>query len=146
MNLQKYYDFVENCISSVGVSPSICRGKKIGQWNLKKGSANVWINVWETEKKDYGYFQCMAPIVEVPTENTEAFYREILEINHNLYGVGMTKFNSWIYLKAIRELTGIDQNEMMATINRIGIYADKYDDLLKNKYWGGKSSKAPGAA
>ena len=143
MDLQKYYNFVEGCINSVGVAPSICRGKKTGQWNLKKGSANVWIDVWETEKKDYGYFQCMSPIVEIPTENTEAFYREVLEINHKLYGVGMTKFNSWIYIKAIRELEGLDQKEMMATINRVGVYSDKYDDLLRNKYWGGGGPNEP---
>ncbi|MBN1251957.1 MAG: YbjN domain-containing protein [Bacteroidales bacterium] len=142
MDLQKYYQFAENCISILGVDPKVCRGEKAGQWNLKRGSANVWIDVWETEQKNYGYFQCMAPVIEVPTKNTEAFYREILEINHNLYGVAMTKFNSWIYLKTNRELDGLDQNEMMAMINRIGVYADQYDDLLRNKYWG-QSSDAP---
>ncbi|OQY03273.1 MAG: hypothetical protein B6I20_05340 [Bacteroidetes bacterium 4572_117] len=87
----------------------------------------------------------MAPVVEVPTKNAEAFYREILEINHNLYGVGMTKHQSWIYIKTLRELEGIDANEMMAMINRVGNYADDYDDKLRNKYWGGDSKVGPGS-
>jgi len=51
MDLQPFYQMVEDNISSVGVDPAVCRGEKAGQWNLKKGSANVWIDVWETEKK-----------------------------------------------------------------------------------------------
>ena len=146
MDLQAFYKMVEENISSLGVDPVVCRGEKAGQWNMKKGSANVWIDVWETEKKDYGYFQCMAPFVEIPTENTEAFYREILEINHKLYGVGMTKFQSWIYAKSIRELEGLDGSEMMAMINRVGNYADDYDDKLRNKYWDNVKGAGPGGA
>ncbi|MEN8123328.1 MAG: YbjN domain-containing protein [Bacteroidota bacterium] len=147
MDLQAFYQMVEDNISKLGVDPAVCRGEKAGQWNLKKGSANVWIDVWETEKKDYGYFQCMAPVVEIPTNNTEAFYREVLEINHNLYGVGMTKYQSWIYVKTIRELAGLDGGEMMAMINRVGNYADDYDDKLRNKYWGGAAKNdGPGQA
>ena len=141
MNLLPFYDMVENNIKNLGVDPIDCRGEKVGQWNMKRGSASIWIDVWETDKKDYGYFQCMAPVVEIPTKNTEAFYREILEINHNLYGVGMTKFQSWIYIKTIRELEGLDQDEMMAMLNRVGTYADDYDDILRDKYWG--ASDAP---
>ena len=142
MNLVPFYDMVESNIKKLGVDPADCRGEKSGQWNMKRGSASIWIDVWETDNKDYGYFQCMAPVVEVPTKNTEAFYREILEINHNLYGVGMTKFQSWIYIKTIRELDGLDEGEMMAMLNRVGTYADDYDDILRDKYWGG-SSDAP---
>jgi hypothetical protein len=136
MNLLPFYDMVENNIKNLGVNPIDCRGEKVGQWNMKRGSASIWIDVWETDKKDYGYFQCMAPVVKIPTKNTEAFYREILEINHNLYGVGMTKFQSWIYIKTIRELDGLDEGEMMAMLNRVGTYADDYDDILRDKYWG----------
>jgi hypothetical protein len=145
MDLQPYYQMVENNIQKLGVDPANCRGEKPGQWNLKKGSASVWIDVWETKEGNYGYFQCMAPVVKIPTENTLAFYQEILEINHKLYGVGMTKFKDHIYIKTIRELQGIDEEEMMAMINRVGNYADDYDDLLFNKYWGGDSGGGPGS-
>ena len=126
---------MENCIKRLGVDPAICRGEKPGQWDLKKGSASVWIDVWKKENEDYGYMQIMAPISEVPKTNTEAFYQEVLEINHDLYGVGMTKFKDWIYIKIIRELEDLSEDEAFAMFNRIGNYADDYDDHFKDKYF-----------
>ena len=91
-NIEHYYEIVDNCIKRLGVDPAICKGDKPGQWDLKKGSASVWIDVWKKENEDYGYMQIMAPISEIPATNKEAFYQEVLEINHDLYGVEMTKF------------------------------------------------------
>ena len=48
----------------------------------------------------------------------------------------MTKYKDWIYMKSIRELEGLDEDEMMATLNRVGTYADDLDDYLRNKYTG----------
>ncbi|MBI5219387.1 MAG: YbjN domain-containing protein [Bacteroidia bacterium] len=135
-SINYYYEMVENIIRGLGVDPAVCRGEKEGQWNLQKGSAPVWIDVWTTQD-NYGYFQAIAPVCEIPTVNTQAFYQEVLEINHQLYGVGMTKYENRIYMKVIRELDGLDQNEALAMFNRVGYYADEYDDLLKNKYFGG---------
>jgi hypothetical protein len=138
MDLGHYYQMVENCITKLGVDPSICRGQNPGQWDLKRGSASVWIDVFKREEDYYGYFQCMAPVVAIPSNNTKEFYEEVLEKNHGLYGTAMTKYKDWIYMKTIRELEGIDENEMMAMLNRVGTYADDYDDYFKNKYsgWG----------
>ncbi len=137
-NLQVYYNMIDQIIREKGVDPEKCRGEKPGQWNMKRGSANVWIDVWKLEDTDYGYLQVMAPVVQIPTTNVEAFYTEILEINHKLYGVGMTKFKDWIYLKGIRELEDLSSSEANAMLNRVGVYADDYDDLLYNKYHGAK--------
>lgn len=143
MDLTPYYQMVENCIKQLGVDPEACRDKNPGQWNLKKGSANVWIDVFKREKDVFGYFQCMGPIVDIPQTNKEAFYQELLEINHSLYGVAMTKFKERIYIKTIRELDGLNEDEIMAMIKRVGGYADDYDDYLKNKYFGGGGSDGP---
>ena len=136
-NIKNYYQMVDNCIKQLGVDPEQCRGEKEGQWDLRKGSANVWIDVFKVQDQDYGYFQCMSPVCEIPTSGAEPFLNEILEINHTLYGVGMTKFKNWIYVKTIRELDGISEEEILAAMKRIGGYADDYDDYLKNKYLGG---------
>lgn len=141
-NLQVYFDNIENVIRRKGVDPAVCRGEKPGQWNLKRGSANVWIDVWKVKDQDYGYMQIMAPVVAVPQIKREEFFEEILETNHKLYGVGMTKFKEWIYLKAIRELDGLDESEVESTLNRIGVYADDYDDYFKEKYHG-ETGRAP---
>ena len=136
MNLEPYYQMVENVIRKLGVDPSICRSQNPGQWDLKKGSASVWIDVFKRDQDHYGYFQCVAPVVQIPSDNTQGFYEEILEKNHTLYGTAMTKHKDWIYMKSIRELDGLDEEEILATINRVGNYADDLDDYFKNKYTG----------
>jgi len=143
MDLQAYYEMVDNCIRKLGVDPNVCRGQNPGQWDLKKGSASVWIDVFKREQDHFGYFQCMAPVVQIPTTNTKEFYEEVLEKNHTLYGTAMTKYKDWIYMKTIRELDGLDEAEMMATLNRVGTYADDNDDYFKNKYSGGGESPKP---
>ncbi|MBI3511823.1 MAG: YbjN domain-containing protein [Bacteroidetes bacterium] len=139
-HINHYTNLVEEVIRDLGVDPATARGEKPGTWNMRLGSANVWIDVWQSKDKDGnpvdgGYMQIMAPICEVPVENQAAFTKELLEINHTLYGVGFTIFEKWAYIKAIRELEGLDKSEVRATFDRIGIYADDYDDVLKAKYW-----------
>ena len=125
---------VENCIKALGVDPAVCRGEKPGQWNLQKGSASVWIDVWHIEQEGRGYFQVLAPVMQLPENNREAFFQELLELNYGFYGAAFVKFNDWVYVKMIRELDGLEEKEAAATMSRVGWYADEYDDKLKVKY------------
>jgi hypothetical protein len=139
-----YYGIIENCIRKLGADPAKSRGEKPGQWDLKKGSANVWIDIWQEKQSadstdNYGYFQAMAPVVLVPGQNQEEFYKELLSINHKLYGVGFTVFENWAYIKTVRELQDLSESEALAMINRVGNYADEYDDILQQKYHPGSS-------
>jgi hypothetical protein len=133
-NLQYYYDMIDSCIRDMGVDPALCKGDKPGQWNLKRGSASVWIDVWHIEQENRGYFQVLAPVMQVPPVNQQAFFQELLELNYTFYGVAFVKHNDWIYVKLIRECDGMEQKEAAATITRVGWYADEYDDKLKVKY------------
>ncbi len=136
MSLEKYYQMVDNVIKNLGVDPSACRGEQPGQWNLKRGSASVWVDIWniETETGPRGYFQVMSPVLELPANNLSDFCKELLEINHTLYGVAFTINKNWCYIKIIREVDGLDESEVSAMMNRVGFYADDYDDKLKAKY------------
>ena len=77
----------------------------------------------------------LAPVCDVPTENQTAFLTELLTTNHILYGVAFTIYGNKAYIKAIRELDGLDKSEVKSTFDRVGIYADDYDDVLKAKYF-----------
>jgi hypothetical protein len=139
--IQFYYEMVERVITELGVDPKLCRGQNLGQWSMRLGSANVWIDVFQSKDAqgnyiDGGYLQIMAPIMEIPADRQVEFFRELLEINHKLYGVGFTKFENGIYIKSIRELENLEQSEVMATFRRVGYYSDDYDDMLKSKYAG----------
>ena len=133
--IDKYYTLVENTIRNFGVDPGICRGDKPGQWNLKKGSASIWVDIWKLDDKDYGYIQIMGPVCEVPEERKVEFYEELMEQNHTLYSCALTKHEKWIYVKSIRELEGLSESEIDAMFDRVGYYADYYDDYFKEKYF-----------
>ncbi|MCS6967806.1 MAG: YbjN domain-containing protein [Cytophagales bacterium] len=136
LDLTYYYNVVENAISELGVNPSSARTKKAGQWDLRKGSASVWINVLlSSERKDYGYLQIMSPLMRLPSAEVRAtFFEELLRLNHQLYGVAFSVYEGWVYLRAIRELEGLSKQETLAMLKRIGTYADEYDDYFKRKY------------
>lgn len=133
-NINVYYEMFENVINSFGIDPVSCRGEQEGQWNLQKGSAPVWVDIYSVDNGTYGYIQIMSPIYELPEVGYEEILTEALEVNHNLFGCGITKFNNWLYVKGIRELEDLSEKEIIAMINRIGNYADQYDDHFKNKF------------
>ncbi len=132
--LEHYYELIENVIKRLGVDPLLCKGQKPGQYDLKKGSAKIWIDIWKVEGEKYGYIQILAPVYHIPEKNVEGFYKELLEINHKLFGTAMTLHNGKVYAKSIRELDGLSEDEIFAMFNRVGNYADEYDDYLQNKY------------
>lgn len=138
--IQFYYNLFEEVLVEYKIDPATARGQQPGQWNLKLGSASVWVDIFQSKDTqgnltNYGYIQVMAPVCEVPVNNQHLFTKELLEINHSLYGVGFTIFQDKAYIKAIRELQGLDKSEIKTTLDRVGIYADDYDDKLKAKYF-----------
>ena len=138
--IQHYYNLVEEVIRDLGVDPAAARGDQAGQWNMRLGSASVWIDVFQSKDAsgnliDYGYMQILAPVCDVPADRAAEFTMELLQLNHTLYGVGFTVYANKSYIKAIRELEGLDKSEVRATFDRVGIYADDHDDRLKAKYF-----------
>lgn len=134
-NLEVFYKMVDEVIKKLGVDPSVCRGEKPGQWNMRKGSGDVWVDVWKLDDKDYGYIQIMGPVSKIPAGKELDFYKELMEINHGLYACSLTKYEDCIYVKSIRELEDLNESEVLAMFDRVGYYVDFYDDFIKNKYF-----------
>ena len=138
-SIQHYYNLVEEVLADYKIDPVTARGQNAGQWNLKLGSASIWADVFLTQDTEgkptqYGYMQVLAFVCDVPVNNQHLFTKELLEINHTLYGVAFTIFQEKAYIKSIRELEGLDKSEVRATFDRVGIYANDWDDKLKTKY------------
>lgn len=135
---------VESAIAKTGVDPVACRGQKAGQYSMVQGSAQIWIDVFYSERENSCYFQVMSPIMPLSgVINSAALYEELLTINDTLYNVAFTLYNNFVWLKTIREVKGLDADEIIAQIKRIGTYGDQYDDMLKQKYTANYQS--PGA-
>ncbi len=126
---------VEGAIKKMNVDPALCRGEKVGQYNMVQGSVTIWIDVWNIDRENRAYFQVMSFIMSVNNvQNKSALFEELLTINDGLYNVAFTLYDNAIWLKTIREVHGLDEDEVVAQIRRIGNYGDKYDDYLKQKY------------
>ena len=136
MDLQSFYDVVENGIAELGVNPADCRGDNPGQWNLKKGDTVVWVDLWWIESENRPYYQVMSPIFPVPadeqTKNT--LFAQLLELNDTLFGVAFTVFQNNIYIKVIREADGMDKTESLSLLLRVGNYADLHRKELSEKF------------
>lgn len=143
-----YYSLVEEVLKEFGIDPGAARGEQLGQWNLRLGSAKVYVDVIQSKDTSgnpaaYGYLQALAPVCEVPVNNQHLFTKELLEVNHSLYGVSFTIFKDFAYIKSIRELQGLDKSEVTSMFNRVGIYADEWDDKLKQRYGLISAGRAP---
>ncbi len=137
MNLAQVTPIVENSIRGLKLDPASCKGDNQGQWNLKIKDSTVWIDVFNFDSNpDRWYIQVMSPLLAVPNRNEENIMRDILEINAKLYGCAVCKKKNWYYVINIRETDGLDQSELDATIDRVGIYSSDYYSKLSFKYEG----------
>lgn len=80
----------------------------------------------------------IAPLFrEVPRDNTDAFYKKLLE--HNAYMGGMASFaiqtDGWVILHAGRALKGMDANEFATMVSGVGRFADQFDDQLISEFY-----------
>jgi hypothetical protein len=137
--IQHYFNMFEQVLVEYKVDPITARGKTPGQWDLKLGSASVWVDIFQSKDAEgnpaqYGYLKMVALVCDVPVNNQHLFTKELLEINHSLSGVAFTIFKDKAYIKSIRELQGLDTSEIKSTLDRVGIYANDWDDKLKTKY------------
>ena len=144
MNLQEISAMIEKSITGLKVDPVVCRGEKPGQWSLKIKDSSVWIDAFSfPTNPDKFYFQVMSPLCAVPDKNKEAFAFDLLEISYKMYGSWMCKKENWIYVLSLREADGLDQSEVDATLDRVGVYSSDYYSKLSFKYEGCWLPKTP---
>lgn len=140
-SLKPYYDLVESVIAGLGAPIEDCRVKDnngnaiVGQWNLQKGSATVYVDVYATQD-GYAYFCIASPVMKIETPKEKELFQKLLILNHDMYAASFSIHNGWVWLRILRECDGMDENECRASFDRVGWYADKYDDELKNEFGG----------
>ncbi len=104
-----------------------------GYTQMKKGSANVGVNVLE----DHGVLLLLAPIMAVPATGREALYRRLLELSFittsdAAFAIDAQKDE--VYVRALRRLSGLDYEEFEDLIDTVGKVADAWDDALKKDF------------
>jgi hypothetical protein len=137
MTLPQVSQLIEASLAGLKMDPAACRGEKPGQWGYSIKDAKVWIDVFDfKEKPGVYYLQVSSPLCAVPDTKLEAFFQDLLEINFSMYGSWMCKRGTWIYVLSLREVEGLDQKELDATLDRVAYYSTDYYGKLSFKYSG----------
>jgi hypothetical protein len=133
-DLNKYYLIVEEGIRLAGVDPELCRSNQEGQWNLKRGETELWVDLWYVEEENHTYFQVMTPLVSIPEENKEAFYRELLDLNYQMIGSHFVTYKDGVYIKITKEAETLTSDELVLILNRIGYYGEVFEEGFIKKF------------
>ncbi|MGQ9707156.1 MAG: YbjN domain-containing protein [bacterium] len=131
-DLQKYVNLVNEIITELGVNPDEVFDKEKNMWYLRKGDADVYIELFNIE--DNWYVDIRSPIYQVPTANTQSFYLKLLELNHYNIAVKFSVDQGWAWLSVNRELEGISKEELSANLWRVGNMADDWNDKFKEEF------------
>jgi T3SS (YopN, CesT) and YbjN peptide-binding chaperone 1 len=103
-------------------------------WGLTRGSATVYIVL--NQGNETNYLQVFSPIMRID-ENTEVdFFKDLLTLNatSELCAAAFALKDNRIVLKSDRTTNDLDKDELFEIVVRVGRLADKYDDLLVEKY------------
>ncbi|OGF62578.1 MAG: hypothetical protein A2Y62_11745 [Candidatus Fischerbacteria bacterium RBG_13_37_8] len=132
VNIVQYEKMVNDLIGSFGVDPEKCRHRPRNLWSLYKGSALIYIEIFKADKDDF--IEASSPIMKLPSRNLLAFYRKLLELNFQNLGVKYFVRDDWVYLAENRQLQGLDYDELRVMVERVGGFADQWDDPLIEEF------------
>ena len=137
--------FIRQFITSVGVDPATCYNEQNKAWYLNKGSASIEIFLSSHPQPNgttRNFLRVFSPIMQIPADNREHFYRRLLELNDQSLGVKFTIMPSSdkVYTTFERDIDGLDATETATCISDLGLWSDYLDDILKNEF------PVPGAA
>ncbi|MFO0672058.1 MAG: YbjN domain-containing protein [Polyangiaceae bacterium] len=104
-----------------------------GYTQVRRGSAAVGVNVLD----DHGVLLMLAPIMEVPADDRERFYRRLLELSFITTSDAAFAIDSQkdeVYVRALRRLSGLDYEEFEDLLDTVGKIADEWDDALRRDF------------
>lgn len=135
MNLIQTSELLENSIKGLNIDPVACRKEKEGQWTVNVKGAPVYIDVFNfATKPDNYYLQIMSPLFKVPESKKEELYRDVLEMNYDMYSCGMCIKNEWLYILTLRPTIGLDLTEINFLLDQVSFYSIDYYSKLTFKY------------
>ena len=132
IDVTKYEKMISDFIASLGVDPEQCRHRPRPLWSLYKGSALVYIEIFKADNIDF--IEASSPIMKMPSRNLLVFYRKLLELNFQLLGVKFLMRDESLYLSENRQLKGMDFDELKVMVERVGSFADQWDDPLIEEF------------
>lgn len=104
-----------------------------GMTSVQRGSAIVWIQCLPEQ----GVLLLLSKVLKVPADKREAMYRQLLELSFIATGdaaFAIDKESDTVYLRALRQLDGLDYDEFEDLVHTVASVADEWDDKLIKQY------------
>ena len=101
-------------------------------WWLTEGSARVYVFVQDTPSGTV--LRVTSPLVYIPENNREAFYRKLLDINSGLSSCALGTHENVVLVVAQRPTLALDQEELEALVWNVAFVADLLDDRLATEF------------
>lgn len=101
-------------------------------WWLIEGSARVYIFVQESATGPV--LRITSPIVYIPAERQEQFYRRLLDLNCNLSSCQLATYENYVLVLSQRQTLGITQEEVDSIVWNVAYVADLLDDKLASEF------------
>jgi hypothetical protein len=106
-----------------------------GRSCIQRGSAVVWIHVLPAQ----GVLLLLAKVMPVPEAGREALYRRLLELSYVATGdaaFAIDAATDSVYVRALRQLDGLDYDEFEDLLHTVASVADEWDDQLRHEFGG----------
>ncbi|HXE72233.1 MAG TPA: YbjN domain-containing protein, partial [Candidatus Nitrosotenuis sp.] len=122
-------------LRSQGVDPArllLAEGEGSTSWLVKAHTALVVISVFEVSGQ--GYLRITSPIVYVPADRREHFYRRLLDLNSEMVSAALATVGDVVHVVSVRPLQDLDPTEADDLIRRVCYYADMLLDRLGGEF------------
>jgi len=106
-----------------------------GLTRVQRGSAIVWIQC----VPEQGVLLLLSKVLKVPDDKREQLYRQLLELSFLATGdaaFAIDKSTDMVYLRALRQLDGLDYDEFEDLVHTVASVADEWDDKLVEQFGG----------
>jgi hypothetical protein len=127
---------IENYYRHRGLNPDQHRlqsSEDVGWW-LKEGSAEVFVVLQESIDGTGAVLRISSPLVFLPAENREAFYRRLLDINNSLSSCALATFGELVLVVSQRSTKGLIQEELDELVWNAAYVADLLDNKLCDEF------------
>lgn len=103
-------------------------------WWIKEGSAEVYITVQSGNEEVGTVLRVSSPLVYIPQNNREQFFRHLLELNNDLSSCALSVYNDLVLVVCQRPTLGLNQEEMDELVWNTAYVADLLDNRLAEQF------------
>jgi hypothetical protein len=130
--LSEAVHMVETYFKHRGLDPNQFRlaGSSEFGWWINEGSAKVYIIVQEGNEELRTVLRISSPLVYIPKNNQEQFYRHLLELNNDLSSCALSVYHDLVLVVAQRPTLGLSQEEMDELVWNAAYVADLLDNKM----------------